>query len=85
MEIKKETLLVKQILANPDKKELESFLENINFSPKERDMITDFVFLKKSIKEVSIEKNLCTSQVAKIKRKLYTRIYDFYIKKVKTV
>lgn len=85
MEIKKETLLVKQILANPDKKELELFLENINFSPKERDIITDFVFLKKSIKEVSIEKNLCTSQVAKIKRKLYTRIYDFYIKKVKTV
>ena len=36
MELKKETIFVKTILNNPDKKELEELLNSINFSPKEK-------------------------------------------------
>ena len=84
MEIKKETVFVKSILNNPDKKELEELLNSINFSPKEKEIVNDFVFLRKTIKEISIERNLCTSQIAKIKSKIILKIYDYYKKKTKT-
>lgn len=77
MELKKETVFVKRILNNPDKKELEELLNSINFSPKEKEIVNDFVFLRKTIKEISIERNLCTSQIAKIKSKIILKIYDY--------
>ena len=84
MELKKETIFVKTILNNPDKKELEELLNSINFSPKEKLIVNDFVFLRKTIKEISIERNLCTSQIAKIKSKIILKIYNYYKKKIKT-
>lgn len=84
MKLKKETVFVKSILNNPDKKELEELLNSINFSPKEKLIVNDFVFLRKTIKEISIERNLCTSQIAKIKSKIFLKIYDYYKKKTKT-
>ena len=77
MKLRKETLFVKKVLSEPDKKKVNNLIESINFTEREFLILKKNIFEKKSLKELSIEFNLSISQIAKIKKNIYLKIYKY--------
>lgn len=71
--IKTETKKAKDFLNSVDLEFIQSTLQKINFTSREKRLIT-MMLDKKTIKEISIELNLSMSYIAALRQQIYNKI-----------
>lgn len=75
--VKESTQIAKTILQNVNKVFVIELLEKVNLTTREKQILIDSELEHKTIKEISIEKNISLSYVSVLKRKAVEKIYKY--------
>lgn len=75
--VKESTQIAKTILQNVNKVFVMELLEKVNLTTREKQILIDSELEHKTIKEISIEKNISLSYVSVLKRKAVEKIYKY--------
>jgi len=78
---KPETKKVKKILSSVDREFVDSLIEKVNLSPREKEVIRSTELNKETIGEVAEKLCLSVDSIARIKQAAMNRMYIFFVQK----